>query len=93
MRDMIPVIELNRIFDTLCRQLEPEMKDFIVEMVETLHRNNYNLNISSKELYIHKNTLIFRYNKIKHLFQVNPIQSMADREFLSWLALYLRKNR
>ncbi len=93
MRDMIPVIELNRIFDTLCRQLEPEMKDFIVEMVETLHRNNYNLNISSKELYIHKNTLIFRYNKIKHLFQVNPIPSMADREFLSWLALYLRKNR
>ena len=93
MRDMIPVIELNRMFDTLCRQLEPEMKDFIVELVETLHRNNYNLNESSKELYIHKNTLIFRYNKIKNLFQVNPIQSMADREFLSWLALYLRKNR
>ncbi len=93
MRNMAPVIELNRIFSSLCGQVDQETKNSLIELVETLYRNNYNLNESSRELYIHKNTLIFRYNKIKNMFQVNPMQSTADREFLNWLVFYLKKNR
>lgn len=90
---VVPIIELNRIYAAMCDQLDEETKDSIIEMLDTLHRNNYNLNESSKELFIHKNTLIFRYNKIKSLFHKNPIQSTADRDFFSWLVLYLKKNR
>lgn len=93
MKDMAPIIELNRIFSGLDRQIGEETKLSMIELVETLHRNNYNLNESSKELYIHKNTLVFRYNKVKNMFHVNPIQSTADREFLNWLVFYLKKNR
>ncbi len=93
MRDVMPMIELNRIYEVLCGRLDEETKNSMIEMITVLHRNNYNLNESSRELFIHKNTLIFRYNKVKNLFHINPIQSMPDREFLSWLVLYLRKNR
>lgn len=93
MQEVVPMIELNRIFADLSEWLDEDLKNSMIEMVETLHRNNYNLNTSSKELFIHKNTLIFRYNKIKNLFHINPIQHMADREFLRWFVLYLKKNR
>lgn len=93
MRSIAPVYEINRIYETVCNQFVHEKKASIVELIETLSRNNYNLNDSSKELFVHKNTLIFRYNKIKDLFDVNPIQSTADREFLDWLVQYLKVNR
>lgn len=93
MRSLASGYELNRIFACVADQIEEERKASVIELAETLHRNNYNLNESSKELFIHKNTLIFRYNKVKDQFNINPMQSMADREFLDWLALYLKINR
>lgn len=93
MRSIAPVYELNRIYAAVEGQMEEERKGPAVELIETLRRNNYNLNESSRELFIHKNTLIFRFNKIKDLFNVNPIQSTTDREFLDWFALYLKMNR
>ena len=93
MRETVPVYELARIYSPICDTLEKSMKDSIIELVSTLDQNNYNLKESSEKLYIHKNTLVFRYNKIKNLFHVNPVQNTADREFLNWMNLYLRKNR
>lgn len=93
MRSMASVYELNRIYSSVGDRIEEEKRNQVIELIEALRRNNYNLNETSKELFIHKNTLIFRYNKIKDLFNVNPIQSTADRDFLDWLALYLKMNR
>lgn len=93
LRSLVPMNELNRIYASFCMQFDSDTVDSMVELIEVLRKNNYNLNESSKELFIHKNTLIFRYNKIKNMFHVNPIQSTADREFLDWLALYLKMNR
>ena len=93
MRSIASGFELNRIFETICAEMSDSQKDSAVDLVDALSRNNYNLNDSSRELFIHKNTLIFRFNKIKDLFNVNPIQNTADREFLNWLTQYFKKNR
>ena len=93
MRSIASGFELNRIFETICAEMSDSQKDSAVDLVDALSRNNYNLNDSSRELFIHKNILIFRFNKIKDLFNVNPIQNTADREFLNWLTQYFKKNR
>lgn len=38
-----------------------------------MKKNNYNIVASSKELYIHKNTLAFQFNKIRDRLDRNPI--------------------
>ena len=93
MRSKAPVYELNRIYSSLTEEMDEKSRMSTVELIEALRRNNYNLNLTSRELFVHKNTLIFRFNKIKELYNVNPIQNTADREFLDWLALYLKMNR
>ena len=93
MRSIAPIYELNRIYASVCEEQDEKSKLSVIELIEALRKNNYNLNNTSKELFVHKNTLIFRYNKIKDMYNVNPIQNTADREFLDWLALYLKMNR
>lgn len=93
MRSIAPAYELNRIFESIATPLMDDKKASSVALVDALSRNNYNLNESSRELFIHKNTLIFRFNKIKDLYNINPIQNTADREFLNWMTQYLKVNR
>ncbi|MDY3917386.1 MAG: sugar diacid recognition domain-containing protein [Candidatus Limivivens sp.] len=93
MRSIAPVYELNRIYSAVCPEMDEKKVRSIIELVESLRRNNYNFNSASKELFVHKNTLIFRYNKIKEMFNVNPIQKTSDKDFLDWLILYLKMNR
>ena len=93
MRSIAPIYELNRIYASVCEEQDEKSKLSVIELIEALRKNNYNLNNTSKELFVHKNTLIFRYNKIKDMYNVNPIQNTADREFMDWLALYIKMNR
>lgn len=91
MMQMVPFMEISRIFDVYNEYLSDEMKTGIIETIGNLEKNNYNLNTTSKELFIHKNTLIFRFNKIKSLFDINPVQEPSDRNFISYLTYYLSK--
>jgi len=66
-------------------------KKFIAKSVEVLNKNNYNIVNSSKELFMHRNTLLFRLNKIKDILNIEPISNAAHREFLNELAYYFRR--
>lgn len=63
-------------------------KMFIARSVEVLNKNNYNVVNSAKELFMHRNTLLFRLNKIKDTLNIDPISNSAHREFLNELAYY-----
>jgi carbohydrate diacid regulator len=76
------------VYDTLFNE---EDKKSLVEIVEALYRNNYNVVYSAKDLFIHRNTLIFRLNKLKEILNIDPIANAADREFLNELAYYFGK--
>jgi carbohydrate diacid regulator len=58
-------------------------------MIKALEETNYNLSETAVKLYIHKNTLVYRYNKMKDYLGVDPMGSMDGREFLSLLFMYL----
>ena len=60
-------------------------------MMRAFEETNYNLSESAAKLYIHKNTLIYRYNKFKDMLGVDPLESSLDRGFMELLYMYLAK--
>ena len=93
MKSLIAMVEYRDIYGVYEQLLDEKGRENILEVVESLQKNNYNFNASSKELYIHKNTLVFRFNKIRELLGVNPMQQVADREFLEYLHYFVKNNR
>ncbi|MDO5411418.1 MAG: sugar diacid recognition domain-containing protein [Lachnospiraceae bacterium] len=88
-KNITPLPEFHRIYNAVAENIDEEQTDRIIETLDTLQRHNYNMNSASQELGIHKNTLIFRFNKIKKNFNINPVQNVADREFIEYLVYYL----
>ncbi len=88
-KSLVPILELSGIYQSILSLFDNEMTESYGEIVGILERNNYNLVASSKELYIHKNTLIFRLNKIRDFLGLNPIQNSGDRAFMDFLSYYI----
>ena len=86
-------MELHQIYHVFEELLDEKNQDDFTELVDALERNNYNLVDSSKELFIHKNTLVFRLNKLKAIFSINPLQKSNEREFLKYMCEYFRRKR
>ena len=92
MKDMTPIVELHHIFHCLPENLlDEKFLSNHTELIGTLKKHNYNMVSSSKDLYIHKNTLTFRLDKIKQAFNLNPVQDSNAREFMEYFYYYLKK--
>lgn len=91
LKSQIPIMELHKIFGTFQVKLDEEFKKSFIKHIGTLYQNNYNLEASSKALFIHKNTMAFRLDKIKNLLGINPIQNSRDRDFADYLCYYLKR--
>ena len=88
---ILPVQELRTLFH-LCEIRFPEkMKDSLVETILALQRNNFNFPQTAKELFIHKNTLAYRYHQIKDMVGLDPMASAEDRALLVAFCVYLQK--
>lgn len=88
---IIPMNELQRMFNIYERELDEEFKEEYLEITGALIACNYNLVLAAKKLFMHKNTLLYHYNKIKDVLNVNPIASGQDRIFMEAFYTYLRK--
>lgn len=89
LRSKMPYGEMYHIYNVLEEYLDDKTKKSIIEIIEPMTTNNYNLIKTSNKLFIHRNTLVFRLNKIRDYFNLNPVQNYQDREFLSNLSHYL----
>ncbi|GLC81541.1 CdaR family transcriptional regulator [Lacrimispora brassicae] len=90
-RSIVPVNELQWMFNVYEKELGSDFKKSFMEIAGVLIKTNYNLVTASKELFVHKNTLLYRYNKIKDILNINPLESSADRFFLEAFYTFLRK--
>ena len=90
-RTLIPRQELQRAFLIYQQELPEDSRKQFIEMMRAFEETNYNLSESAAKLYIHKNTLIYRYNKFKDMFGVDPLASSMDRGFMELLYMYLAK--
>lgn len=84
----IPYDILRNLFSSYTYN-EEDAKEFITT-TDALIRNNYNIVRSSKELFVHKNTLMYRLTKIKNEFDIDPINSESDCSFIKIYNYYLK---
>lgn len=89
MRSMLPASELQRAF-YVYRSCIPEQKlRSCAETIGALIRTNYNFGRAAELLFIHKNTLVYRYRGLKEILGVDPMVSAGDRAFLELFYAYL----
>jgi carbohydrate diacid regulator len=90
-RSVVPFNELQWMFQTYEKEMSEDLRRSFIEITGALIKANYNLVTASKELYVHKNTLLYRYSKIKDYFNINPIESANDRFFMETFYSFLIK--
>ncbi|MBE5956122.1 MAG: CdaR family transcriptional regulator [Lachnospiraceae bacterium] len=92
MKDITPLTELHHIFRCLAENiLSEKFLAGYTELMQALKKNNYNMVTASKDLYIHKNTLAFRLDKIRQEFNMNPLNDTKSREFMEYFYYYLKR--
>ena len=74
--------ELHRVFYQYGSQLQGDERKQLIDTVAALIETNFNLTEAAKALFVHKNTMMYRYSKIKDMLDIDPIRSSSDRTFL-----------
>lgn len=90
-QSIVPEDELDHIFNVYRKILPEDMQNSCKELINTLVDTNFNTAKASEALYMHKNTFLYQYNKIRDVLNVNPQSSYEDKWFLIFLQLFLRK--
>lgn len=76
-------------FQALKNELGKKFIDNYTEVMSALIDKGYNLNSASAMLHVHKNTLIYRLDKIRETLNMNPLNFNSDREFMECFYYYL----
>lgn len=93
LQSVMPMNELQRMFHVYENSLDQNFRRSYVEIIGALVKTNWNLVEASRELFMHKNTLVYRYNKLKERLNINPIMSSSDRCFAEAFYIYLDKKK
>ncbi len=88
-RTLLPRQELQSIYQVYDTILDRETRSQLTEIIGALEEANYNLTRAAKSLYIHKNTMTYRYNRAKDLLGGDPLENPEDRSRWEHLYLYL----
>ena len=88
---VLPLTELQVAYYTIENKLGDNMLESFKEIIGALRKANYNLSDASEILHIHRNTLVYRLDKLRELMNVDPIGNNNDREFLNGFFNYLKR--
>lgn len=88
---MISFQDLNAVFQILKREFGDKFVENYMETMEALIDKDYNLAKASAMLHIHKNTLVYRLDKIRETLNMNPLIYNVDREFMECFYYYLKR--
>lgn len=91
LESMISYKDLNAIFLVLKKELGEKFVDSYIETMDALIEKDFNLAKASEMLHVHKNTLVYRIDKIKEVLNMNPLANNADREFMECFYYYLKR--
>ena len=91
LQSTVPMKELHRIYNFYEKNIPSDKREMILEMVGALMKTNFNFPRAAELLYIHKNTLAYRYGQLKELLEIDPVVSAEDRAFLGGFYLYLKR--
>ena len=86
---IVPFNEMNQMFHIFGTYLPEDLQKNCLELVSTLIQTNFNTAKASEELFMHKNTFAYQYNKLRDTLNINPQNSSKDKWFLIFLYDYL----
>ena len=68
------------------------IKDYpdLTETIIALAVSNMHITLCAKELFLHRNTVLFRMNKLKEILQVDPVNIDSDRAYMMLFSEYLK---
>ena len=90
MDSLLPMRELQHALGEYDSILDDRFKKSFMETMDATLNTNWNLKAAADRLYIHKNTMMYRYQKIKDRLNVDPLNSRSDRRFVEALYYYLK---
>lgn len=90
LKSSIPLMEYRGIFNAFSENLPTDFLESYKELFDSLMQYDFNFQLASKQMFIHKNTLSFRLGKIKERLNINPMQNFKQKEFASNFCLYLK---
>ena len=91
LEDAVPMKELYRIYHLYEKLISREKRAMIRETAGALLKTNFNFPKAAAMLFIHKNTLVYRYGQLKEFLRIDPVISSIDRSFLGGFYLYLAR--
>lgn len=84
--------EFHAVFAYLKKELGEKFIENYVEVMDALVKKDYNLAKASSSLHVHKNTLVYRLDKIRSILSMNPLSSSSEREFMECFYIYLAQD-
>lgn len=85
----LPEDELSAIFDGFSDFETDEFWADYVKVMEAMNSSNNNMVAASAKLHMHKNTLVYQFNRIRSSLGIDPISSAADNSFARELLWYV----
>lgn len=90
-QELLPLTELDGIYGVFKDQFDKKFIDNYLEIVNALVSTDYNLFEGSKLIHVHRNTMVYRLEKLKEVLGMNPLTKHQEREFMTELCTYLSK--
>ncbi|MDO4291934.1 MAG: sugar diacid recognition domain-containing protein [Eubacteriales bacterium] len=91
MESQVSVTAFNGIFLNLKKGLGEKFISNYIETMGAIIEMDYNLVKASALLHVHKNTLVYRFDKIREVLNMNPLVYNTDREFMESFYYYLNR--
>ncbi len=85
----IPFSDFYGVFSVFDEFLDEKMRSIVIDTLIVLFKSNMNITHAAKMLGIHRNTMMFRIEKVKEIFGLDPVHSESNGQFLFLLAHYL----
>lgn len=90
--DKVPGRELQNVFRMHTEGVKKDKLRQYLQTGETLLSTNFRFREAAELLYIHKNTMVYRYQALKSFLGIDPIARAEDRDILLMFCEFLRKS-
>lgn len=87
----VPGQELKNVFRCYTEGVSAEKLRQYYQTGNTLLGSNFRFQEAADRLFIHKNTMVYRYQALKAFLEIDPIASAEGRAFLEMFCEYLKK--
>ena len=84
---------LDEVFQIFFDIIQENEIDSFQKNMTAMYNNNYNMNETCKELFIHKNTLAYQFNKVRQALNMDPLHSSRERAAIEALLYYFKETR